>query len=323
MKSKLLLVILLVSSSSFGQMLNNIRGEAFTDEPFFNTENIQANKIKRIIGHFSTKRMNDQIRPSDLIYVYEFDTLGRLVQKYETVQTNLSLDTVVTQYVYSPNGFLKIKRKSDHYGFYAYLYDYDSIGRVVKEEFRRDLNKGQDKIHFELEKNFTITYETSIYQNYPGIEKRIYYNSYGKPFQEKVSHFNENDYLTDENESLKVTSGNKNTTYVYNKKGLLQEKKIVSTMMGKSEINYLYEYDDNNNLLSKQIHRDSIYVSEIQIVYRRTTGLIQAILTRQVSTNFITILQFDKVEFYGEPEPNTETPCKEKESVIESAKEEK
>ena len=316
MKSKLFLVVLLVSSYSFGQMLNNIRGEAFTDEPFFNTENIQANKIKRIIGHFSTKRMNDQIRPSDLIYVYEFDTLGRLVQKYETVQTNVGLDTVVTQYAYNPNGFLKIKRKSDHYGFYAYLYEYDSIGRVVREEFRRDLNKGQDKIHFELEKNFTITYETSSYQNYPGMEKRIYYNSYGKPFQEKVSHFNENDYLTEETESLKVTSGNKNTTYIYNSKGLLQELKIVSTMMGKSEIKYIFEYDENNNnLLSKKVYRDSVYVSEIQIVYRRTTGLIQAILTRQVSTNFITLLQFDKVEFYGEPENN---PCDEKETEKET-----
>jgi hypothetical protein len=297
-------------------MLNNIRGEAFTDEPFFNTENIQANKIKRIIGHFSTKRMNDQIRPSELIYVYEFDTLGRLTQKYETVQTNVGLDTVVTQYTYNPNGFLKIKRKSDHYGFYAYLYEYDSIGRVVREEFRRDLNKGQDKIHFDLDKHYTITYETSSYQNYPGIEKRIYYNSYGKPFQEKISHFNESNYITEETESLKVTSGDKTTTYLYNNKGLLQEKKTISTMMGKSEIKFVFEYDDKNNLLSKQIHRDSVYVSEIQIVYGRTTGLIQAILTRQVSTNFITILQFDKIQFYGESEEKV--PCEEKESQEES-----
>lgn len=288
------------SLSCYAQMLNNSKGEAFTDEPFFNTQNIRTNKVKRIIGHFSTKRMNDQIRPSDLIYVYEFDSLGQLTQKYETVLTNAGVDTVVTRYDYNASGTLRVKRKSDQYGFYAYLYEYDSLGRVVREEFRRDLSKTADKTHFDLDKKYTITFETSGYENYPSMEKRTYYNSYGKPFQVKISHFDANGYLLDENESLSVTSGQKNTTYTYNEKGLLKEKNTVSSMMGNSEIKLVFEYDDKNNLQAKQIYRDGKYSTEIQILYRKTTGLIQAILTRQVSTNFITLLQFDKIEFYGE-----------------------
>jgi hypothetical protein len=281
-------------------MLNNSHGEAFTDEPFFNDQNIRLNKIKRIIGHYSTKRMNDQIRPSDLIYVYEFDTLGRMSQKYETIQVKDSIDTIVTQYNYYPNGFLKIKRKSDQYGYYAYLYEYDSIGRIVREEFRRDLSKTENKLNFNLDKHYTITFETSSYQNFPGIEKRTYYNSYGSPFKEKVSHYDANHYLNEENISLKVTSGRKNILYKYNENGLLSEISAVSSMMGNSSNKQIFEYDEMGNLLSKKLYRDSNYVTEIQFLYRKTTGLIHAILTRQVSTNFITLLQFDKIEFYGE-----------------------
>lgn len=300
MKGVLLIFFYLTTGFAFGQMLNNSHGEAFTDEPFFNAQNIRINKIKRIIGHYSTKRMNDQIRPSQLIYVYEFDTLGRLVQKYKSIQVNGGIDTVVTQYIYHPKGFLKIKRRSDRNGFYAYLYEYDHDGRVVREEFRRDLNKNKNILNFDLDKHYTITFETSTYTNRPGVEKRTYYNSYNKPFKEKVSHFDENGYLLEENEMLKVTSGRKKTTYKYNERGLLREKKIVSSVMGKSTTKYVYNYDEIGNLLAKKIYRDSNYVTEIQIIYQKTTGLIHAILTRQVSTNFITLLEFDKIEFYGE-----------------------
>lgn len=300
MKGKLLLFFYLTTAIVYGQMLNNLHGEAFTDEPFFNAQNIRANKIKRIIGHYSTKRMNDQIRPSQLIYVYEFDTLGRLVQKYESIQVNGGIDTVVTQYEYQPNGFLKIKRRSDKNGFYTYLFDYDSSGRVIREEFRRSLNKNQDILNFDLDKHYTITFETSSYSNQPGFEKRTYFNSYNKPFKEKISFYDKNGYLTEESEKLKVTSGRKNTTYTYNERGLLREIKTVSTVMGKSITKYTFDYDAIGNLLSKKIYRDSVYATEIQIVYSKSTGLIHAILTRQVSTNFITLLEFDKIEFYGE-----------------------
>lgn len=281
-----------------GQLLNNSLGEAFTDEPFFNIENVQANKIKRITGHFSTKKMNDQIRPSKLIYVYEFDELGRLTQQYETVEVSGVLDTVVTQYEYNAKGFLHVKRRTDRSGFYAYVYAYDESGRVVREEFRRDMNKSGSKVNFLLDKQFLITYETSEYENYPQQEKRIYYNSYGKPFQEKFAYFDRDGYLLEELEKLRVTAGQKKTTYSYNEKGLLSEMEISSSIMGNSKTKQIFTYDAFNNLLSKDIYRNDEHTTEIQVVYNEKTGLISAILTRQVSTNFITILRLDEYEFY-------------------------
>ena len=281
-----------------GQLLNNSLGEAFTDEPFFNIENVRANKIKRITGHFSTKKMNDQIRPSKLIYVYEFDELGRLTQQYETVEVGGMLDTVVTQYEYNAKGFLHVKRRTDRSGFYAYVYEYDASGRVIREEFRRDMNKSGSKVNFLLDKQFLITYETSTYENYPQQEKRIFFNSYGKPFQEKYAYFDKDGYLLEELEKLRVTAGQKKTTYAYNEKGLLREMEISSSIMGNSKTKQLFTYDEFNNLLSKDIYRNDEHTTEIQVVYNEKTGLISAILTRQVSTNFITILRLDEYEFY-------------------------
>src|SRR5690606_27932799 len=135
-------------------------------------------------------------------------------------------------------------------------------------------------------------------ENYPGQEKRTYYNSYGKPFQEKFSYYNDDNYLLEELEKLKVTSGQKKTTYAYNAKGLLAEMTTTSSVMGNSEVTYKFTYDENNNLISKEIHRNGKYTTEIQVIYNEKTGLISAILVRQVSTNFITILRLDAYEFY-------------------------
>lgn len=298
MKVIVTLLSLFVWYTGVAQLLNNSKGEAFTDEPFFNIENVRANKIKRISGQYSTKKINDQIRPGKLIYVYEFDEEGRLTQKYETVEVKGGIDTVVTQYEYNPKGFLHVKRRTDNSGFYAYVFEYDESGRVIREEFRRDMNKSGSKVNFLRDKQFLITYEMSTYENYPGQEKRTYYNSYGKPFQEKFSYYNDDNYLLEELEKLKVTSGQKKTTYAYNAKGLLAEMTTTSSVMGNSEVTYKFTYDENNNLISKEIHRNGKYTTEIQVIYNEKTGLISAILVRQVSTNFITILRLDAYEFY-------------------------
>lgn len=296
---KFLFTLLLLQAFQLSaQLLNNSSGEVFSDQPFFNIENVRENKIKRITGHYSTKKINDQIRPSKLIYVYEFDTLGRLIQQYETIQINNAIDTIVTHYEYDPSGNIYTKRRADNNGFYAYVYSYDSVGRIIREEYRRALNKNGSRLNFLQDKSFLITYETSSYQNFPKQEKRTFYNSYGNPFQEKITYFDDEGLLKEEVEKLKVTSGQKKTTYTYNHQGLLGAVETTSTIMGNSSIKNEFTYDQHTNLISKNIYRNGEHTTEIQVIYNEKTGLISAILTKQVSTNFITILRWDSYEFY-------------------------
>lgn len=288
-------------------MLDNSHGEAFSDQPFFNADFIKANKIKRITGHYSTKASMDVIRENDLIYVYEFDSLGRMIEKYETVNLAGGKDTIVNIYEYDKNNNLINYRKSDQHGFYSTHYEYDSLNRVVKTEYRRDMSKGRDRVHFKLDKSYVITYETSSYENSEGMEKRVYYNSYRKPFQTKFTYTDKNGYVVRDEERLTVHSGLRNIYYKYNPKGLLAEVSKTSNVMGKHTSKIIFKYDDFNNLLSKDFYKNGVHKTEYQIIYDPQTKMISAVLTRNVSDNFITILKFDQIDFFGNENSTVET----------------
>jgi hypothetical protein len=291
-------ILISLSFSLNAQMLDNSKGNAFSDEPFFNQKFVRSNKIKKITGHYSTKASMDMIRENDLIYVYQFDSLGRMSHKYETVNIAGGRDTIVNSYDYDKSGNLAVHRRSDQHGFYSTHYTYDSLNRIVRTEYRRDMSNGRDKVSFHLDKSYIITYETSVYYNSPGQEKRVYFNNYDKPFQEKFSYTDENGYLKEEEEKLTVHSGRRKIHYNYNEKGLLQEVAKESSVMGKHTYKEEFKYDKFNNLLSKHIYRNEDYKTEIQIVYDPTTKLVSAVITRKVSNDFITILKFDEIEFY-------------------------
>ena len=180
----LILISFFITSLSFSQILDNSLAQAFTDKPFFNKEFIKSNKIRLIKGHVSTKASMDYIRKNDLIQVFKFDTLGQVIAKYETINILGSKDTIINFYDYNEKGLLITHRKTDRFGFYATHYSYDSLQRVVRTEYRRDMNKGRDPFNFQLGKSFMINFETSEYAVSDGLVKRTYYNNYGKPFQE-------------------------------------------------------------------------------------------------------------------------------------------
>lgn len=301
MKILLFVCIILSSLSNLkvhAQMLDNSTGEAFTDAPFFNADFIQKNKISRISGSYTHKKVGDIIRESELIHVYEFDKQGRLAMTFETVEAKTGFDTLVTIYEYNTQGLLAALRKSDQYGFYAYHYAYDSIGRITREEFRRNLNKNESRIDFELGKEFTVYYETSSYQNYDGQEKRTFYNSYDQPYRDEITYTDQDGFINEKVDRLQRTSGIKKTTYKYNGNGWLDTLRIESNQAGKISRTYAYEYDDYANLSSKQVFKNGVHQTEFQVIYDRETMLLNYILTREISTNYITILKLDTYEFF-------------------------
>lgn len=301
MKSNLILYLFFICPIGLlAQMLDNSKGTAFSDQPFFNHQFIKANKIKRIQGHYSSKASMDYIRENDLIYVYEFDSLGYMTRKYETVNIAGGRDTIINVYEYDTNGNLIVHRRSDRKGFYSTHYTYDDQDRIVRTEYRRDMSKGRDKVHFSLDKSYMITFETSKYENTEEWEKRVFYNNYDKPFQERFSYYDNNGYIMREEEKLTVHSGRRETKYEYTEKGLLKSITKESSVIGKHTYKEEFQYDEYNNLLAKHIHKDGEYLTEIQVVYDPVTRLISAVLTRKVKNDFITILKFDEIEFYGD-----------------------
>jgi hypothetical protein len=286
------------SSFSFSQMLNNSEGDAFMESPFFNQVNIKANKIKKISGTYHFKRINDRIRPLGLIYGCEFDREGRMIMQYETTKFLDRMDTVVNQYEYNEDGRLHIHRKYDANAYYAEVYQYDNEGRVIRIEYRKDINKNANPMRFVLDKQFLISFETMSYEKFEQQEKKTHFNNFGLPFQYTFYYYNDLGYLTQIVENMAVSSGQRKTSFSYNERGLIAEKRMVSTVMGNSSYKINYAYDPIGNLLSSELHRNGAYTTETQVVYNSKTGLVSSLLKRQIETQLITILQLDNYEFY-------------------------
>ena len=299
---QLLLIFLLISSTfcSQAQLLNNKLGEAFTDKPFFSSELVAQNNIQKISGKFTMKKLGDILRKTELKREYYFDEKGRLIKSFETIHAKNGFDTLIAIFEYDDLDRLIATRSKDQYGFYAKHYEYDSLNRPIREEYRRNLNAGANSLDFVLGEEFIVSYETASYESYEGQEKKIVYNSYGVPYREEITYSNEEGQITERIDRLKRTSGIKQTVYKYNEKGLLDSLEISSNQSGKSHRLYTFEYDDFNNLMAKQYFKNGEHQTEYQIIYDGKTMLINYILTREVATNYITILKLDEYSFYGE-----------------------
>ena len=291
-------IVLLMSGSIMSQMLNNSEGDAFMESPFFNQANIKANKIKKINGTFHFKKINDRIRPTGLVYGCEFDQEGRVIMQYETSKFLDKIDTIVTQFEYNEKGLLHVRRKYDQSAYYAEVYQYDDQGRIIRIEYRKDINKNANPLRFVLDKQYLISYETMTYEKFEQQEKMTHFNNFGLAFQYTFRYFNDLGYLTQIVENMAVSSGQRTTTFTYNERGLISEKRMVSSVMGNSSYKITYTYDSIGNLLSSELHRNGVYTTETQVVYNSKTGLVSSLLKRQIDTQLITILQLDNYEFY-------------------------
>lgn len=288
----------MIHFSACSQMLNNSEGDAFLESPFFNEANIKANKIKKISGSFHFKKINDKIRATGMVYGCEFDREGRIVMHFETNKFLDKVDTTVNHYEYNEKGQLHIHRKYDANAYYAEVYEYDDVGRVIRIEYRKDINKNANPMRFVLDKQFLISFETMSYEKFEQQEKKTHYNNFGMPFQFSFYYYNDLGYLTQIIENMAVSSGQRKITFSYNERGLIAEKRMVSSVMGNSSFKINYTYDPIGNLLSSEMHRNGVYTTETQVVYNSKTGLVSSLLKRQIDTQLITILQLDNYEFF-------------------------
>jgi hypothetical protein len=288
----------ILANTTYSQLLDNSQGNALSDRPFFNEDLIRQNKIKSISGDFTVKKVGDILRDTELGRTYFFNEQGQLVKSMETTQASIGFDTLVSYFEYNDEGNITAVRTKDHYGFYATIYKFDSSGRVVREEFRRNLNKNSSSLNFEIGKEFLVTYETSSYQEFDGQQKRTISNSYGTPYKDIFTYYDTDGLVTQKVERLLRTSGTKTTNYFYNEKGLLDTIRINSTQSGIKKREYIFTYDEWNNLIKKEYYKNGEYITEERVLYDDETMMINYIMTQEVSTGYIMVLELSEYKFY-------------------------
>ena len=293
MKITVVLYMVLISAVGFSQMLDNSNGYAFTDQPFFNPTFIKANKIDKVRGKYIVRKPGNSFTRTKYIQEYVFDAKGQLRSQQETFPDDGSSDTTATHYLYTKNGLLKQIRKRTLDGFIQTDLIYDSLGRVIKEIL--------SKLYFEsngTSRTTMLNNETYKYINLELQSRRVSFNSYGKPFLEEIFYEDEDGYLIQKKDILKMTSKCFIHEYEYNDNGYLAS---IRKRKDKSEVileEIKFNYDEFGNLSEKHIFNKGEHITDIQIIYNNKTGLLSSIVTRSMTTGILAILQFKEYTYF-------------------------
>jgi YD repeat-containing protein len=279
---------------AYGQVLDNRSGEAFTDKPFFNVSFVKENKIKQIKGEFSYMKTGKGLVPMKYYSSYFFDKQGRLKSSYETRPDDGSKDTSWNHYVYNDQGLLAVHRSTEKDGLLAVHYTYDSIGRVVTEEYKRDIDSNGRII-----RSLSFNKENIKYSDYGQQIKRTRYNNYDLPYLDEFFNYNEMGYLVERVERIKMTSTIYTYDYEYNEQGKLA---AIRKKSNRSEVpveEMEYAYDELGNLKEKLIYRNGELKTNIQIIYNSKTHLLESVITTEEATGFMMVCRYRDYKFYN------------------------
>lgn len=274
-------------------MLDNRNGDAFTDKPFFNQEFIQENNVQQLNGQFTYKKPGDIMRTTEYKYVYEFDSLGRLISSFETRKDDGTKDTTWNVYLYNENNLLVEHKKGDGKGFTATAFEYDQKGRIIRESNVREYVDSLGAEHRTI-----LNSETMTYEDYGKQTKKTIYNSYDLPYMHEFTYYNDLGYLVERVQRLTMTSTVTKYKYEYNEKGYIASIKVYQLGDEIPSEESVYEYDEHGNLLDKHYYRNGVYTTEIEMIYNAKSKLLTYVLTRDVETNFIMILGFKDYKFF-------------------------
>ncbi len=269
-------------------------GYAFTDKPFFNADFVKENKLKKLKGTYVYKKRDEPMQTTEYNYAYEFNRKGQLIATFETRQDDGTIDTTWNKYYYNDNNQLIKHRKTDQEGYLTTIYHYDSTDRVIREEIVREVIDSMGNIT----KTLAFNNERFEYSIYDGQTKRTKFNNYDLPYLEEIMYYNEDGYLVERIERIKMTSKVYTYQYEYNEKGLLGAVRKSSNRSEGYLEEWLFEYDDYGNLIEKHLYKNGEFITDYQIIYNSKSKLLATVITRQVSTNFMMILRFFDYEFF-------------------------
>lgn len=227
-------------------------------------------------------------------YVYSFNKEGQLAYTFETRTDDGSTDTSWNRYKYDELGRLSVYRKSDQNGYIAIHYTYDDKDRVVAEEHFTEMTDSLGNVT----RTLAFNKETYEYFEYDAQTKRVRYNNYGLPYLEEFYNYNEDGYLVERIERVKMTGDVYTYHYAYNENGKLAAIRKTSNKTTEPQEELKFRYDELGNLIEKHIYRKGEFTTDIQIIYNSKTRLLSSVITRQVSTNFMMILRFLDYSFY-------------------------
>ena len=283
-------ILYLISFTGYGQMILNQDGEAFTKQPFFNSEFIKNNKIKSLLGTYSFKKNNDMIRHVPGSYEYNFNADGRLISVINHQWNGKRIDTTVQFYAYNNAGFLTSIKKTENDGITLQEFGLDSLNRVISvSNFRISIDESGNVL-----KKTEMNTETMQYIK----NKKTTFNSYNLPYMTSHDEYNEDGYKMYSIDKLKMGGTMYKKQYSYNEKGLVISIDTYYDRNPKPVESLKFNYDEFNNILERHEFKQGVFIRDLQVIFDTKTGLLYSIIDRNPRNNFMSIIRFTKYTYH-------------------------
>jgi hypothetical protein len=272
-------------------MIFNQNGEAFTNEPFFNSQFIKNNQILSIKGDYSFKKNKDLIRKVPGSFTYAFNPSGQLISSIDLRWNGKTIDTTVQYYTYNELGSVVGIKKTENNGVTLHDFERDSLNRITAQiNYRVSINdKG------EVLKKTEMNQETMTYYK----DKKTTYNSYGLPYLLSYEIYDENGYKTSSIDKLKMGGTIYKKNYGYNDKGLLTTIQTYYDNHPNPVEALKFQYDDFGNIIERHEFKQDVFLRDLQIIFDTKTGLLHSIIDRNPVNNFMSIIRFTGYEIYN------------------------
>lgn len=269
------------------QLFDNQSGKCFSPLPKFSSTFIQASKIKSIKGYYSYKKAGETMVKSDNYQLIEFDSLGNASRFFQINKSGSLIDTTWIDYENSIHGLITLEKNKSGSQFHTKEFKYDTLGNATEISF-----------YLETPQKIPINKEFVEYEINQFVTKSTYFNQYNLPYQIVTETKNENGYLIERKTIFIMTNSSTKELFAYSKKGLLESIKTIYSEDDSRTEEVRFNYDDLGRLTEKQSFRNGVHVTEIQILYNSKTGLYSSIITRNVNSNYMTILRFQSCTYY-------------------------
>ena len=282
----LLLLFLIIPSLSFSQFLINKEGQAFTQVPFFNHAFVKALKIAELKGSISLKKKFDVIQTTADWLNYHFDTLGYLVRIEEVKKVGEKYDTSSTFFSYDEfHQLTQIKNQvADHW--ITTQFSFDSSGKINQEIQYQEASAGKP-ILLKWETIKSIPLEN-------GMLKKIY-NENNIEFKEQTLLTLKNGEETEEIErwTLGFEQVKKKQFFTNNR---LVERSIFINDDSLAQVQEVFSYDNEGELISKNLMRNGENIQEWQVIYDAKSKVLSAVLILDEKTGTLKILRYSVIK---------------------------
>ena len=311
----------LPSAILHGQIIAPSPYEIYTNEPKFNRTFIKQNKIKTISASVVDKPDGEIIRDKGLAHVFAFDMDGNLTHQYFNEITSLEkteieipavykkgkvikkahtkidyqyqYDTLGTEFFYSSNGYLKMKRVCIGNFYNSTYYEYFGDGLVSRQTLCKETNIAKPGEPFKLGVQTIISEEKFQYENLTSTQiKKIFLNDEGKPYKQGILNF-ANSKPMDESYEFVVGFIRSGVAYKYDSHERLTEKTMTDNSSGNSVEKITYEYDASGNVTAEKRFKNGVQTDEIIYIYDESKKLLTSQADRQIQKASIKIIKYE------------------------------